>query len=127
MFLRNAWYVAAWDREIGRELMPRTVLGVPIVFFRAEDGAVAALEDRCCHRSAPLSAGRLKGSEIECGYHGLRFDRSGPAWRCRAKRRCRQARGSIAIPWSNATAGFGSGWARPDRGGPGPDPRSVLA
>ena len=77
MFLRNAWYVAAWDHEIGRALLPRTILNQNIVFFRTEDGAVAALEDRCCHRHAPLSVGKLVGSELQCGYHGLVYDRTG--------------------------------------------------
>jgi phenylpropionate dioxygenase-like ring-hydroxylating dioxygenase large terminal subunit len=77
MFLKNAWYVAGWDYHVANAPLARTILNEPIVFFRTEDGEVVALEDRCCHRSAPLSAGRIKGSEIECGYHGLRFDRTG--------------------------------------------------
>ncbi|MGA8497830.1 MAG: hypothetical protein WB764_20245 [Xanthobacteraceae bacterium] len=36
MFLRNYWYVAATDAEVGRKLLPRTILGEPIVFFRTE-------------------------------------------------------------------------------------------
>ena len=77
MFLRNAWYVAAWDHEISKALLPRRIINEHIVFFRCADGSVAALEDRCCHRHAPLSAGRLDGDEVECGYHGFTFDRSG--------------------------------------------------
>ena len=77
MYLKNAWYVAGWDHHVGNDLLARTICDEPIVFFRTEDGTVAALEDRCCHRSAPLSVGRHKGDEIECGYHGLRFDRTG--------------------------------------------------
>ncbi|MGE3934257.1 MAG: Rieske 2Fe-2S domain-containing protein [Rhodospirillaceae bacterium] len=77
MFVQNAWYVAAWEHEIAQALLPRRILGVPLVFFRGPDGAVAALEDRCCHRNAPLSAGKLIGGEVQCGYHGLRFDGSG--------------------------------------------------
>jgi vanillate O-demethylase monooxygenase subunit len=38
---------------------------------------LAALEDACVHRKLPLSMGRVRGDLIECGYHGLRFDRSG--------------------------------------------------
>ncbi len=37
MFLRNSWYVAAWDREIGRRPLARMILGEPIVFYRQED------------------------------------------------------------------------------------------
>lgn len=77
MFLRNAWYVAAWDRDVGAGLVPTTVLGEAIVMYRKLDGNVAALEDACPHRKLPLSMGRLKGDEVECGYHGLTFDCSG--------------------------------------------------
>ena len=79
MYLRNAWYVAAWDREVPRGvLLARTLLGENVVLFRDEDGKVAMLEDRCCHRHAPLSVGKLiGGGRVQCGYHGLEFDRTG--------------------------------------------------
>ena len=77
MYLRNAWYVAAWDREVTREPMARTLLGEPVVFFRTGDGRPVALEDRCRHRRAPLSAGKVVGDTLQCGYHGLRFDAAG--------------------------------------------------
>ena len=77
MYLRNAWYVAAWDHEVGRSLTPTTILGEGVVLYRREDGVPVALEDACPHRKLPLSMGRLKGDEVECGYHGLTFDCSG--------------------------------------------------
>ena len=77
MYLKNAWYVAGWENHLDDGLLARTICEEPIVFFRCESGEVGALEDRCCHRSAPLSVGRVRGDEIECGYHGLRFDREG--------------------------------------------------
>ncbi len=77
MFIRNAWYVAAWEHEIGREPLRRMIMNEPIVFYRQENGKAVALEDRCCHRQAPLSMGRLIGDVIECPYHGLQFDTTG--------------------------------------------------
>ena len=76
-FLRNAWYVAAWPEEIGEAPLGRVIMNEPIVLFRGADGIVAALEDRCCHRFAPLSRGRLEGDELRCMYHGLKFGRDG--------------------------------------------------
>ncbi len=77
-FVRNAWYVAAWDRELELDaLLPRTVLGENMILFRDVDGVLGALLDRCPHRSLPLSKGRLKQGVVECGYHGLTFDRTG--------------------------------------------------
>ncbi len=77
MYLRNCWYIAAMPDEIRDEPLARTFLDEPVVLFRDGDGMVAALEDRCCHRHLPLSMGRVAGGRLECGYHGLQFDRAG--------------------------------------------------
>jgi phenylpropionate dioxygenase-like ring-hydroxylating dioxygenase large terminal subunit len=77
MFVRNAWYVGAWDHEVGRDMLRRIILGDPVVLFRRNDGVPVALEDRCCHRQAPLSLGKLAGDIVECPYHGLQFDQTG--------------------------------------------------
>jgi vanillate O-demethylase monooxygenase subunit len=77
-FARNQWYVAAYGREIGRELLGRTILNEPIAFYRTEDtGEVVALADRCVHRRFPLSASRLDGDKVVCGYHGFTYDTTG--------------------------------------------------
>ena len=78
MFLKNAWYVGAWGTEVGRQnLLRRTLLNEPVVFFRQEDGTPVALADKCAHRHAPLSEGKLVGDNIQCPYHGLEYDASG--------------------------------------------------
>ena len=78
MFIRNCWYVIAWDHEVPRDgLLSRTVLGEAILLYRTGDGGIVALRDRCCHRLAPLSKGRKEGDCVRCGYHGLLFDATG--------------------------------------------------
>ena len=77
MFVRNAWYVAAWDHEIGRSMLRRVILDYPVVLYRTVEGKAVALEDRCCHRQAQLSMGKLVGNIVHCPYHGLQFDPSG--------------------------------------------------
>lgn len=76
-YLRNAWYVGALSAELDSGPVSRELLGKKMVLFRTENGRTAALSDRCPHRFAPLSLGRVAGDNIECGYHGLRFDGSG--------------------------------------------------
>jgi vanillate O-demethylase monooxygenase subunit len=77
-FPLNAWYAAAWDYEVGRNLLPKTVANRPVVFYRTTDGRAVALADACWHRLAPLSMGRLRGDdEVQCGYHGICFDSAG--------------------------------------------------
>ncbi|HEV7935710.1 MAG TPA: aromatic ring-hydroxylating dioxygenase subunit alpha [Actinomadura sp.] len=76
-FARNQWYVAAYGREVGRELLARTICGEPIVFYRTEGGEPVALADRCVHRRFPLSESTLDGDTIVCGYHGFTYDTGG--------------------------------------------------
>ncbi|WP_335981863.1 MULTISPECIES: aromatic ring-hydroxylating dioxygenase subunit alpha [Streptomycetaceae] len=76
-FARNQWYVAAWSAEVGRDLLGRTVLGEPIALYRTEAGGAVALADRCVHRRFPLSASRLDGDQVVCGYHGFTYDTTG--------------------------------------------------
>src|SRR6185503_9233540 len=59
--LSNYWYFACRSRELGRRPLACTVLGTPLVLFRAAGSKPAALLDRCPHRNAPLSIGRLVG------------------------------------------------------------------
>lgn len=78
MFVRNCWYVAAWSHEIASEaLFTRTILNEPILFMRTSSGEVVAMDNRCCHRGAPLSIGRREGDCVRCLYHGLKYDPSG--------------------------------------------------
>ena len=77
MFLRNAWYVAAWEREVGEAPYATTILGEQVAIYRGASGKYAALSDACPHRKVPLSMGRVKGDDVECGYHGLVFDCTG--------------------------------------------------
>ena len=78
-YLRNAWYVAAWADDLkDGQLLPRIFMHEPVVLYRKPDGSVAALEDRCPHRFAPLSMGKvIRDDVVQCPYHGLEFNSTG--------------------------------------------------
>ncbi|WP_421682735.1 aromatic ring-hydroxylating dioxygenase subunit alpha [Stutzerimonas urumqiensis] len=71
MFPTNAWYVACTPDEIDGKPLGRMICGERIVFYRGEGGRVAAVEDFCPHRGAPLSLGYVENGQLVCGYHGL--------------------------------------------------------
>src|SRR5919202_122648 len=79
--LAGHWYVACSSAELGRRPVARVVGGTPLAVFRDGDGRAAAVVDRCPHRNAPLSLGRVRDGFLECRYHGWRFDAEGV---CRA-------------------------------------------
>src|SRR5882672_10175241 len=90
MWVRNAWYVVAWRHELEPgQIMARTIIKEPLVLYRKGDGAIVAMEDRCCHRLAPLSKGRLEQDDLRCMYHGLKFAPDG---------RCIEIPGQPVIP-----------------------------
>lgn len=69
----DCWWIAAFSEELGSRPAARTIAGLPVMLYRTAGGAAAALLDRCPHRAAPLSLGRVDGDEMVCGYHGFRF------------------------------------------------------
>lgn len=77
MFQRRAWYIAGWAHEFTDKPLARTLLNERVVLYRDKNGKAAALEDRCCHRGAPLSLGEVVEIGLMCGYHGLVFDTAG--------------------------------------------------
>jgi phenylpropionate dioxygenase-like ring-hydroxylating dioxygenase large terminal subunit len=97
-FLMNSWYVAAWDHElIDGKLLARTILEKPVLLYKGDSGRVVALDNRCCHRGAKLSNGRMEGDDIRCMYHGLKYGPSG---------KCIQIPGQDNIPKNLAVASY---------------------
>jgi len=92
MFLKSAWYVAGWSDEFeAGQPYARRIIDEPLVMMRREDGTLVALEDRCPHRWAPLSLGRVEDDTIRCMYHGVRFATNG---------RCVEVPGQTSAPGS---------------------------
>lgn len=74
----QAWYIVACSDAVSPGgLMATRVHGKPIVVYRTASGQPRVVEDRCPHRSVPLSFGRVQGETLACGYHGWRFDGEG--------------------------------------------------
>jgi len=75
--LYEQWYVAALSTEVSQALSEVWVLQHSLVVYRKRDGVAVALQNRCPHRSYPLSHGVRDGDSVICGYHGLTFDADG--------------------------------------------------
>jgi phenylpropionate dioxygenase-like ring-hydroxylating dioxygenase large terminal subunit len=74
---RGRWYALTAAANVGAEPVGITRLGERIVLWRDPAGAIHAQEDRCPHRGARLSQGRVIEATIACPYHGIRIDGDG--------------------------------------------------
>lgn len=75
--LRRFWYSTVPISSLKEGPQPFVLLGEKIVLFLDAEGIPAALQDRCCHRTAQLSKGWCHNGNIVCGYHGWEYDRTG--------------------------------------------------
>jgi phenylpropionate dioxygenase-like ring-hydroxylating dioxygenase large terminal subunit len=76
--LRNYWYPIVRSED----LLPATPLAIEVldenlVLWRNREGLPGVLHDRCPHRSTRLSVGRVLDGDLQCAFHGLRFDAAG--------------------------------------------------
>ncbi len=76
--IQNRWYAVLASSELGAERpVGRRRFGLDLVFWRDGRGGVAVATDRCPHRRAKLSLGRVKEGCVECPFHGFTFDAEG--------------------------------------------------
>src|SRR5258708_38188657 len=75
--LRRFWHAVIPLDHLKSGPKPFRLLGENIVLFLDERGAPAALQNRCCHRTAQLSKGWCENGQIVCGYHGWTYNREG--------------------------------------------------
>jgi phenylpropionate dioxygenase-like ring-hydroxylating dioxygenase large terminal subunit len=75
--LKNKWYLICPSDELKNTILKKRIFGEDIILFRNQNGDIAALEDRCCHRNVNLSLGYLNSNTIVCGYHGWEYNKNG--------------------------------------------------
>ncbi|KAJ3068785.1 hypothetical protein HDU98_008105 [Podochytrium sp. JEL0797] len=77
--MRDHWYPLILGNTLKAQTPDRYyILGDPIVLYRdPATKSPIAFADKCPHRSAPLSTGRIMDGKLECRYHGWQFDTNG--------------------------------------------------
>jgi phenylpropionate dioxygenase-like ring-hydroxylating dioxygenase large terminal subunit len=74
---RRFWYPVIPMEHLKTGPQRFELLGQALALFLDEQGVPAAVEDRCCHRSARLSLGKVSAGLIACPYHGWQYRRDG--------------------------------------------------
>lgn len=76
--LENFWYPVEFSSRVDSSTMiPLELFGHSWVLFRDASGQAACVQDECAHRACPLSLGSVVDGQLQCAYHGWRFDGSG--------------------------------------------------
>jgi phenylpropionate dioxygenase-like ring-hydroxylating dioxygenase large terminal subunit len=79
------WFPVLSTRELNAKPVAKTRFGQALVFWRDADGQAVCLDDRCAHRGAALSLGKVSGGAVECPFHGFCFDSTGQCIRVPAE------------------------------------------
>src|ERR1041384_7169191 len=85
--LRRYWHPVAIAADLTAESPTKFVriLGEDLVLFRTPNDEVGLLHDRCAHRGASLSYGRVEERGLACAYHGWLYDFAGDCLECPAE------------------------------------------
>jgi phenylpropionate dioxygenase-like ring-hydroxylating dioxygenase large terminal subunit len=75
--IQRQWYVVGYTSDFGEELKEITLLNRSLVTYRTSTGEPVILQNRCAHRSFPLSESWREDDAIRCRYHGAKFDSDG--------------------------------------------------
>ncbi len=76
--LTEYWYAAGKSGDFKRDKpVAVTIFELPIVVWRNGQSDVQAILDRCNHRNAPLSRGKIVNDCIVCPYHGWKYNGTG--------------------------------------------------
>lgn len=122
--LRNHWFAVSFASRLAPDTMvPFELFGEPWVLFRDAEGRPACVRDECAHRACPLSAGTCTDGELQCAYHGWRFNGDGECTAMPSTKFCRGIR-VAALPVEEAD---GLVWVWPGWRETGPLPRGAAA
>ncbi len=74
---KQFWYPVMPKLKLSEEPQGFELVGQKIVLWLDEKGQAVVARDRCCHRSAQLSIGKVIDGNIACPYHGWQYNSEG--------------------------------------------------
>ncbi|MBD3229147.1 MAG: Rieske 2Fe-2S domain-containing protein [Candidatus Lokiarchaeota archaeon] len=74
----NQWYAVLNSKEVKKgKVIGAKRFGEKLAFWKDKDGNVSCIKDKCCHRGASLSLGKVVDEHLQCPFHGLEYDSTG--------------------------------------------------
>ena len=71
------WYALLPSRLVKKKPLAIKRFGIDLVVWRQENHHLSVFQDRCPHRGAKLSLGKVCGQHLQCPFHGFQFDGTG--------------------------------------------------
>ena len=112
--LRRCWQPVARLEDLERGPQRAVLLGETLAVFLTESGEPAVVADRCAHRGASLSMGKVCGESVQCPYHGWEWGRDGACSRIPSLPDQRQIPPGASIPSFAARKHWGLVWTALD-------------
>jgi len=76
--IKNQWYGILDAKELkANKLISVVRMGEKLAIWKSNNGEINCIFDKCCHRGASLSTGKLKHNTVRCPFHGLVYDATG--------------------------------------------------
>ena len=108
--LTRFWYPVIPLAHLAEGPKPFRLLGRDLVLWVAGDGTPVAMDDRCCHRTAKLSAGWYHDGHLACGYHGWEYDSAGRVAKIPQRPVDQQGATRMGVTAYHARARYGHVW-----------------
>lgn len=112
--LRRFWYPVMPSNRLNGEPQSFKLLDSDIVLWHGANGAVACVQDRCCHRTAKLSLGFVEDGHLVCGYHGWTYRSDGVCVRIPQRGNPKNVSESVRVPAYRAAERYGYVWVALD-------------
>lgn len=109
--IKNQWYAVLDSKELKvNKPVGVTRFSEKLVFWRDELNNISCIFDKCCHRGASLSLGKIHHNHIECPFHGFLYDSSGKVTRIPANGKNKAVPSSFKVNSYLAREAYGFIW-----------------
>lgn len=109
--IQNQWYAVLSSKQVKKnKMIGVTRLSEKLVFWRDDAGKVYCIYDKCCHRGASLSTGKLAEDHIQCPFHGFLYDGSGKVTRIPANGKSAKVAENYRVNAYQARDAYGLIW-----------------
>ncbi|HKK95632.1 MAG TPA: aromatic ring-hydroxylating dioxygenase subunit alpha [Anaerovoracaceae bacterium] len=76
--INNMWYAALSSKDLPKgKLVGVKRFGEELAFWRKDNNEIACIVDKCCHRGASISKGKIVDGHAQCPFHGFEYDAKG--------------------------------------------------